>query len=184
VLVVAATERELAGLPGLACGIGPVEAAASTARALAEQSPAAVVNVGLAGAHALEPGQLAIGAESVYVDLRAAIPLVTSVRPPAALLHAAQEALPGAVTVTIETSAAVTGRGDAAPQGLRVEAMEGFGVLRAAALAGVPAIEVRAISNVLGEADRRRWRLEEALDALAQALPPLVEALAGATRAG
>ena len=32
--------------------------------------------------------------------------------------------------------------------------MEGFGVLRAAQLAGVPAIEVRAISNEIEEVDR------------------------------
>ena len=38
-----------------------------------------------------------------------------------------------------------------------VEAMEGFGVLRAAALAGVPALELRAISNMVGEEDRTRW---------------------------
>ena len=35
VLLVAATERELDGRDGLVCGVGPVEAAAATARALA-----------------------------------------------------------------------------------------------------------------------------------------------------
>ena len=35
ILLVAATERELGGRDGLSCGIGPVEAAAATARALA-----------------------------------------------------------------------------------------------------------------------------------------------------
>ena len=44
-----------------------------------------------------------------------------------------------------------------------VEAMEGFGVLRAAALAGVAAVEVRAISNALGEEDRSRWDVAGAL---------------------
>jgi futalosine hydrolase len=55
--------------------------------------------------------------------------------------------------------------------------MEGFGVLRAAALAGVPAVELRAISNSPDEADRTRWRFEEAFAALAAAVPVLVERL-------
>ena len=58
--------------------------------------------------------------------------------------------------------------------------MEGFGVLRAAALAGVPALELRAISNPVAEADRSRWRVDDALDALRRALPPLFEELARA----
>jgi futalosine hydrolase len=60
----------------------------------------------------------------------------------------------------------------------RVEAMEGFGVLRACALAGVPAIEVRAVSNELAEGDRARWRIGRAIEALADALPRMLEAAA------
>ena len=56
--------------------------------------------------------------------------------------------------------------------------MEGFAVLRACALAGVPAIEVRAISNEISEADRARWRIGRALEALADALPTMLEAAA------
>ncbi len=59
-----------------------------------------------------------------------------------------------------------------------VEAMEGFAVLRAAALAGVPALEVRAISNEVGEHDRSRWRIDDALAALSGSLPELVAAFA------
>jgi futalosine hydrolase len=55
--------------------------------------------------------------------------------------------------------------------------MEGFGVLRAASLAGVPAVEVRAVSNAVGERDRARWRIEDALDMLAAAVPSLLDAL-------
>jgi futalosine hydrolase len=62
-------------------------------------------------------------------------------------------------------------------QGARVEVMEGFGVLRACELAGVPAVEVRAISNELGEPDRSRWELDRGLEALATALPLLLAAL-------
>ena len=52
VLVVAATARELVPVEGaetIVGGIGPIDAAVSTARALAEERPAAVLNVGIAG---------------------------------------------------------------------------------------------------------------------------------------
>ena len=61
--------------------------------------------------------------------------------------------------------------------------MEGFAVLRAAALAGVPAIEVRAVSNEIGEPDRSRWLVAEALEALGQALPGLVDSITAAVTA-
>ncbi len=38
-----------------------------------------------------------------------------------------------------------------------VESMEGFAVLRAAAIAGVPAIEVRGISNYVGDRTKSEW---------------------------
>src|SRR5919206_69607 len=55
---------------------------------------------------------------------------------------------------------------DGGTTGCEVEAMEGFGVLRAAQLAGVPAIEVRAISNEIEETDRARWRFDDAFAAI------------------
>ena len=57
-----------------------------------------------------------------------------------------------------------------------VEAMEGFGVLRAAELAGVPALELRAVSNDAREPDRGKWRIDDALAALADATATLVAA--------
>ena len=58
--------------------------------------------------------------------------------------------------------------------------MEGYAVLRAAALAGVPAVEVRVLANAVDEPDRALWRLDEALDALAAALPALIAEVARA----
>jgi futalosine hydrolase len=55
--------------------------------------------------------------------------------------------------------------------------MEGFAVLRAAELAGVPALELRAISNEVDELDRSRWRFAEALAALEAALPRVLSEL-------
>jgi futalosine hydrolase len=177
-LLVAATEAELCGRTGLVCGVGPVEAAAATARELALERPARVLHVGLAGARGLEPGTLVVGTESVYVDLAAEIPLVTRAEPDPDVLAAVRAALPHAPALPIAATAAVSRPGDKVSQGLRVEAMEGFAVLRACALAGVPAVEVRAVSNKLGEEDRTRWELERALGALAGALPGLLAALA------
>jgi futalosine hydrolase len=56
--------------------------------------------------------------------------------------------------------------------------MEGFGVLRAASLAAVPAVELRAVSNAVGEPDRSRWQFEAAFAALADALERVLVALA------
>ena len=171
VLVIAATERELAGLDGVVTGIGPVEAAAATARGLVERSPQAVLHVGLAGSHDFAMPELVIGSEALYCD--ADSPLVPPrAVPDAALVAAARAALPEARFCPIGTSARVGGT-----TGCAVEAMEGFAVLRACELAGVPAVEVRVTSNEIDEPDRARWQFEEALGLLRAALPGLVEAL-------
>jgi futalosine hydrolase len=175
-LLVAATERELGPFAGLACGIGPVEAAAATAAALALRPAAAVLHVGVAGARGLAPGTVVIGAEAVYCDLAAAIPVVDRVLADATLVEAARRAIPDAPIMAIGTSAAVGSVGHE----VAVEAMEGFGVLRAAALAGVPALEVRVVSNEIGEDDRTRWDIPAAIAKLHAALPGLLDAVATA----
>jgi futalosine hydrolase len=50
-------------------------------------------------------------------------------------------------------------------------------VLRAAARAGVPAVELRAVSNAVDELDRGRWRIEEALALLSDNVPRLLAVL-------
>ncbi len=181
-LLVAATERELSGHGGLVCGVGPVEAAAATARALALRSADAVLHVGIAGARGLPPGTLVVGSEAVYCDLAARWPVVDRLEPDPRLVDAALETLPGSVASPIHTSAAIGGAAAAVPDGQLVEAMEGFGVLRAAARAGVPAVEVRAVSNEIGEEDRSRWAIDAALTALEGAVPLLLDALGGPWR--
>jgi hypothetical protein len=111
-----------------------------------------------------------IGSASVYCDTDS--PLVVSrIEPDGRLLAAAREAVPDAAVLPIGTSARVGGT-----SGCDVEAMEGFAVLRAAAAAGVPALEVRAIANEIEEKDRARWRFDDALAALADVVPKLVAA--------
>ena len=55
--------------------------------------------------------------------------------------------------------------------------MEGYAVLRAAALAGVPALEVRAVSNAILEENRSLWRVDDAKRLLAAAVPRLLAEL-------
>lgn len=173
-LVIAATERELAHVRGFdtfACGVGPVEAAAQTARVLAERTPDAVLHIGIAGARAIEPLSLVLGSEAVYEDARS--PLVLSrVAPDSALLARLQAVLPEAHVLPIGTSAHVGGTSECA-----VEAMEGFAVLRACELAAVPAVEVRVVVNDVDEPDRERWRFDDGFALLREIVPNLISEL-------
>ncbi len=179
VLVVAATPRELAP-PGdwiaVPCGVGPVEAAIETARAIAELQPAILLHVGIAGGRrtrALPSASLVIGSEARYCDI--GVPpewAPRSVPASPTLLSVMRQALPDAPVLPIGTSARVGGT-----SGCDVEAMEGFAVLRAAQRAGILAIEVRAIANEVEEEDRTRWRIAQACDAIQAVTPQLVHAI-------
>lgn len=184
VLVVAATARELAddlACPTLLCGVGPVDAAAHVAAALADMRPAAILHVGIAGARrasALGRAQLVIGSAARYTDLQVPAKFAPQeLTPDERLLAAVRATLPQAPVLPIATVARV-----GASVGCDVEAMEGFAVLRAAQLAGVPAIEVRAISNEIEEHDRSRWHFDHAFAAITAATPRLVEAIAACVR--
>lgn len=184
VLVIAATPRELAPPDGwrtLCCGVGPVDAAAATAAALAARRPAIVVHVGIAGARrtsGLLPPAIVVGVEAIYCDLGVPEHFAPArLAAPDAFVEAACRALPGATRAVIGTSGRV-----GQTRGCEVEAMEGFGVLRAAALAGVPAIEVRVISNAIEETDRALWRFDEAFAAVQALTPRLVREIAACAR--
>jgi len=170
VLVISATAGDVAwvgGADALVVGIGPVEAAVRTAAHLSEHRPDAILHLGIAGARrasGLAIGDVVIGTLSRYSDLAAAVPTVRTIEPDAALLARVGALLPDAHRLPIATSAHVGG-GDC-----DVEAMEGFGVLRAAAEAGVPALELRAISNMVEEEDRANWDFPAGLRAIAEAV--------------
>lgn len=180
-MIIAATAMELppAGATpapvAVRCGVGPVDAAAQTARALAQHAPRAVLHVGIAGARqasGLIPGQVVIGQRALYHDLHIDARFAPRVvEGSAVLLQAARAALPGAVLRDIGTSARVGGTTAG-----EVEAMEGFAVLRACQLAGVPALEVRVISNAIEEQDRAKWHFDEAFAVLRTIVPPLLAA--------
>jgi nucleoside phosphorylase len=180
VLVVAATARELTAPEGwatLVCGVGPVDAAARVAEAIALTRPAAILHVGIAGARVaagLTPPQLVIGTEAVYCDLDVPAHFAPArVACDPQLLEAVRRCLPDAPCCSIGTSGRV-----GQTVGCDVEAMEGFAVLRAAQLARIPAIEVRAISNAIEEPDRARWKFTDAFAAICAATPRLVREIA------
>lgn len=197
ILVVAATARELASSDSwssLECGVGPVEAAIATAQALARERPLAVLHVGIAGARrdsGLTPGSMVIGSEALYSDL--GVPedwAPNRIEAPMILIAGIKRFFPHAITLPIGTSGYVGGGGGGGGGGVEggagwnidVEAMEGFAVMRAAQHAGVPAIEVRAISNEIEERDRTLWQFEKAFEAITSATPLLVAALHEALR--
>lgn len=57
------------------------------------------------------------------------------------------------------------------------EAMEGAAVVHAAHIAGIPAIEIRAISNTTGNRDAQQWDLELALSTLSIAINDAITTL-------
>ncbi|MGP9020163.1 futalosine hydrolase [Streptomyces sp. BR1] len=183
-------------------GVGPASAAAATATALARApSPyGLVVSAGIGGGFApLAPvGSLVVSSRIVAADLGADTPdgyldveelgFGRSVHlPPAALAEAIATAT-GAAYAPVLTVSTVTGTAERAAAltqrhpGAGAEAMEGFGVAEAAALHGIPVVEIRAVSNAVGPRDRSAWRIGDALAALGDAfgkLPPVLESWNG-----
>ena len=163
----------------LATGVGPVEAAAATAAALASRRYDLVVNAGIAGvfgdaapigdgvvvstdtmAIALESGEaieLPHG-ERTIEEAHSDRALVRSLQ--AAGFPALRGVTVAGVTCTDSTARALMQRG------AQVETMEGFAVLRAAERAGVPAIELRGISNRCGDRARSGWDFAAGMNGL------------------
>jgi futalosine hydrolase len=199
ILVVCALLPELRDLPErrdieiLACGVGPVEAAVATANALARGRYSSVVNAGIAGAFhgfarvgdavvvgeetlaelGLEGGaplQLPGGAElveRVAADAELVARCTAGVASPLPILRG--------LTVATVTTTDATARRLRTRYGAEVESMEGFSVLRAAAVANVPAIEVRGISNYVGDRAMSEWDFAAGARAAARALEAVLE---------
>ncbi|MFI8433709.1 futalosine hydrolase [Streptomyces sp. NPDC079020] len=186
----------------LAGGVGPSAAAASTAFALASapQPYGLVVSAGIGGgfAPAAPLGSLVVATEVIAADLGAETPdgfvPVTALGfgrerflPPLALVQEVASAT-GAATGPVLTVSTVTGSARraaallAAHPGALAEAMEGFGAAEAAGRAGVPVLEVRAVSNAVGPRDRDAWRIGDALAALTGAFGKTAPVLEGWTQ--
>lgn len=172
-------------------GVGPGSAgartgAALTAAALADDPYTLVVSAGIGGGFQPEApvGSLVVSDAVTAADLGAEtadgfVPVTdlgfgtVTHRPPETLVRELTAAS-GARSGTVLTVSTVTGTADRAaalrarhPHAL-AEAMEGFGVAEAAVAAGLPVVEVRAISNPVGPRDRAAWRIADALAALTE----------------
>ncbi|MCX5102434.1 futalosine hydrolase [Streptomyces sp. NBC_00264] len=184
----------------LAGGAGPAASAASAAFALAsDRGYGLVISAGIGGGFAgVAPvGSLVVAARIGAADLGAEtatgfVPVTelgfgrTWHLPPRSLVREVAAAT-GALTGDILTVSTVTGSADraaallAAHPAAAAEAMEGFGVAEAADRIGVPALEIRAVSNAVGPRDRDAWRIGDALAALTEAFGKLVPVLEGWT---
>lgn len=177
----------------LAGGIGPAAAAAATATALALVSDVRLVlSVGIAGgftAAGVRVGDVALATTSVFADLGADSPdgfrSATSLgwaadyaAPPvlASQVRAALESGGLAVhcgpIVTVSTVTGTAARAALLTAAYRpvAEAMEGAAVAAAADRFGWPVLELRAVSNLVGDRDRSAWDIAGALQALRRAM--------------
>ena len=169
-------------------GFGPVAAAARTSALIAQRCPERLILLGIAGGLAGGPpvGEAAeFGA--VALDGVGAGPGAGAEPGAALLLPSAlgfpqwqdaegevheQLALPAEGPKLLSVCAASGSRAEAALRrerfdGAAAEDMETFGAALAARMAGVPLHAVRGISNVAGDRDKGRWRVEPALEAAA-----------------
>ncbi|WNC15801.1 futalosine hydrolase [Brevibacillus brevis] len=182
-------------------GVGPMAAAARTARMLATSEPYdLVVCAGISGGFVgqAEVGSLVVSGEIVCADLGAETPegfcsldelgfgsaTVPVDRELAARVTDALRAAGLPVKMgTVLTLSTVTGTAQTAEElarrmpGALAEAMEGYGVAVAAQEFGVPVLELRAVSNAIGPRDKSAWRIKEALAALEAASSVLREGL-------
>ena len=184
----------------LVAGVGPVVAAVRTARAIATAEYGLVISVGIGGGFPgkAEVGSIVVANEIIVADLgaetlegfRSVDELgfgFTKIQLEASLVDRVTKALQAAklsvnvgpvLTVSTVTGTAARGVELAARiPGATAEAMEGYGVGCAALDYGVPVLEIRVISNLVGPRERSTWRIKEALDALEAASSVLAEVL-------
>ena len=180
------------GVETLLIGVGPVEAARAVAAALARRPYRLVINAGVAGAFAgaAQVGDgVVVSEDSMELALESGAPLAlplgielidracSDTALVAQLCAKGFPALRG-ITVARVTARDATARRLAA-RGAQVESMEGFAVLRAAQRAGVPAIQVRGISNRCGEREFSGWDFDAGVTGLRRILDGCIDVVAG-----
>lgn len=176
ILVTCAVGKELAFLRPqphvelLVTGVGPVEAAACISRALAQSSYDLVISAGIAGAFegAAQLGEgVVVTDEQLELDLETGVPISLPDGAPVInrassdltlvdrLVELGFRAVRGITVPRVTATDASAAR--LAGLGAGVETMEGFAALRAADIAGVAAVEVRGISNIVCDRKNSRW---------------------------
>ncbi len=201
-MIVVATPLEAKRLPILphssivVSGIGAVNAALSTQTALLEVKADLVLSIGIAGAYPksnLNLGDVIVSSQIVYAGLGVQngaevtalnFPIAANVFQTLpvweqAATFANTAKLEYGVIATLETVTTNLTRAAGIEQqfAARAEAMEGAGVAHAALRAGVPALEIRTISNAVG--DRENWQLQKALERLNNTLEQQWDRLLG-----
>ncbi|MGA3038819.1 MAG: futalosine hydrolase [Vulcanimicrobiaceae bacterium] len=192
ILVVCAVAQELRHwkpreqVEMLVTGIGPVEAATATSRALAGSAPSIVINAGIGGgfrgraavgdAFAIETDHLAeLGLEdgSPLPPLPGGVRLVEKTDSDEELVGICANVgarIGSAITVSTITTSDTRAEALADRFEAEIEAMEGFAVLRSAAVAGIPALELRGVSNLVGARERSGWDFDAGARAVATLL--------------
>lgn len=188
--VTGADNPTIAGAHVLTVGVGVASAAARTARWLTERHLGghaydAVVSAGIGGAYAGRGalGDIVVGRRTIAADLGADSPdgyLTLSdlgfgtdtMDADPDLFERVASALPAGVNGSVLSVQTVTGTAaraaeltDRHPDAV-AEAMEGWGVATAAEDHGVPFVEIRTVSNLVGPRDRSAWRIDLAMGAL------------------
>ncbi len=179
-------------------GVGPIAAAIAATKALTSKKYDLVINAGIAGGfpNKADVKSVVLASEVIAADLGAetaegfssieqlgfgistiAIDHLQVKKVAEALQTAGLTTTIGpiltlsTVTGTTETTLQLTKRFPLAT----AEAMEGFGVALAAKEAGVPTLEIRTISNLVGPRDKAAWKIKEALSTLETVSSVLVE---------
>lgn len=185
-------------------GVGKTAAAARAATLLAGERPDLVLLFGVCGAYperhltsgtALRPGDLCLVTEDLFGDegavtpagfrdlgqlgLEAMGPLVMD-----PLLTDRAAAVLGAPAVRAATVSTCSGTEAASAEmarrtGAQVETMEGAAVAWASREAGIPVVQLRAVSNLTGDRDRGEWDVTTAAANVQAATLALLEALRG-----
>ncbi|AVF22151.1 Futalosine hydrolase [Paenibacillus larvae subsp. larvae] len=192
--------QDTKGFDVILAGVGPAMAAARTAKALSSGNYKLVISAGIGGGF---PGKAGIGdiviaGEIIAADLGAETQEGFSILEELGfgssciqtndmLVSRIAETFNGAglpvhigPVLTVSTA---TGTSDSALalaariEGAAAEAMEGYGVAAAAQDQGVPVLEIRSVSNMVGPRDKSAWRIKEALAALSSASSVLREVL-------
>jgi futalosine hydrolase len=180
-MAVATGAGTLVVIPG---GVGAAAASLAAGIAAHRLTPDLIVSMGIAGGFPpLNIGSIAVASRIVAGDMGAEGP--DGYQSLAELnLGSVEYPCPGAPRVadrlhslqphvgTLLTVSTITGTPNRREQlQLRhpdalAEAMEGYGVALAAERHGCPVLEIRAISNDVGDRNRDHWRFGDALDAL------------------
>lgn len=179
-------------ITAVAGGVGPSAAAAATATALALGSYDVAINLGVAGAFrggGLNETGVAVATSIIAADLGAwapdgfldfsAIGLdgTGGITPPAlwvadltGKLKAAGVPVLSGPVLTLSAMTGTDARADElfARHSPVAEAMEAAGMAEAATRFSTPVMEVRTMSNLVGDRDREVWQLEPALQRLTE----------------